>query len=41
MNKVRTLAQTTYRGCNDTFLSELLRRHEGISLSPFTTPWNL
>ncbi|GFN22016.1 hypothetical protein TAMC210_03320 [Thermanaeromonas sp. C210] len=28
------LAQTKYRGCNYTFLSELLREHEGICLSP-------
>lgn len=28
------LAQTKYRGCNYTFLSELLCEHEGISLSP-------
>lgn len=28
------LAQTKYRGCNFTFLSELLRENEGISLSP-------
>jgi len=28
------LAQTKYRGCNYTFLSELLLEHEGICLSP-------
>ena len=28
------LAQTKYRGCNFTFLSELLAEHEGIYLSP-------
>lgn len=28
------LAQTKYRGCNDTFLSELLGEHEGIRISP-------
>lgn len=32
--QVIELAQTKYRGCNDTFLSELLREHEGIVLSP-------
>jgi len=28
------LAQTKYRGCNDTYLSELLGEHEGIRISP-------
>lgn len=32
--KVLQLAQTKYRGCNYTFLSELLSEFEGISLSP-------
>ncbi|MCL6477896.1 MAG: ISNCY family transposase [Peptococcaceae bacterium] len=32
--EVVQLAQTKYRGCNYTFLSELLREHEGICLSP-------
>jgi len=32
--KVVELAQTKYRGCNYTFLSELLGEHEGIFLSP-------
>lgn len=32
--QVVELAQTKYRGCNDTFLSELLREYEGITLSP-------
>jgi transposase len=32
--QVVQLAQTKYRGCNYTFLSELLGQHEGISLSP-------
>lgn len=32
--KVVELAQSTYKGCNYTFLSELLHEHEGISLSP-------
>jgi transposase len=31
--KVLQLAQTKYRGCNYTFLSELLSEYEGISLS--------
>jgi transposase len=32
--KILQLAQTKYRGCNYTFLSELLAEHEGIVLSP-------
>ena len=32
--QVVELAQTKYRGCNDTFLRELLREYEGITLSP-------
>lgn len=28
------LAQSTYKGCNYTFLSELLHEHDGITLSP-------
>ncbi len=32
--EVVQLAQTKYRGCNYTFLSELLREHDGICLSP-------
>ncbi|MBC7344030.1 MAG: ISNCY family transposase [Clostridia bacterium] len=32
--KVIELAQTKYKGCNYTFLSELLCEHEGICLSP-------
>lgn len=32
--KVLQLAQTKYRGCNYTFLSELLSEYEGIYLSP-------
>ncbi len=32
--QVVQLAQTKYRGCNYTFLSELLHEYEGISLSP-------
>lgn len=31
--RIMVLAQTTYRGCNDTFLSELLAEHEGIHVS--------
>lgn len=32
--RVVQLAQSTYKGCNYTFLSELLHEHEGIALSP-------
>jgi len=32
--KVLHLAQTKYRGCSYTFLSELLSEYEGFSLSP-------
>lgn len=32
--QVVELAQSTYKGCNYTFLSELLYEYEGISLSP-------
>lgn len=32
--RVVELAQSTYKGCNYTFLSELLHEHEAISLSP-------
>lgn len=32
--QVLELAQSTYKGCNYTFLSELLQEHEGIALSP-------
>lgn len=32
--QVVQLAQSTYRGCNFTFLSELLHEQEGITLSP-------
>lgn len=32
--QVVQLAQSTYKGCNFTFLSELLHEHEGLNLSP-------
>ena len=32
--QVVELAQSTYKGCNYTFLSELLHEHDGITLSP-------
>lgn len=32
--QVVRLAQSTYKGCNYTFFSELLQEHEGITISP-------